>query len=295
VTSVVPGDHVVPLWLPQCGKCRSCSNKKSNWCDAMMANKYNTTMNDGTCRFSCKGKSIYHFCGISTFSEYSVMDEAHICKVNHDAPLDKICLLGCGVTTGYGFAINIAKVNPGSTVAIWGLGGIGLAAAMGCKEAGASRIIGVDINKDKFELGKKFGCTEFINPKDLTEPIDQFLMKSTGGGLDYAFECCGNVNTMSAAIDSTHVGWGKTMLVGLSPLKDVLSILPIKIILGRTVVGGFFGGYRGKESMEELVEKYMQKKLLLDEFITYTLPLEKINEAIDLMLTGKSIRTVIHM
>ncbi|CAG4946354.1 unnamed protein product [Parnassius apollo] len=294
VTSFKPGDHVVPLYVPQCNTCKFCLNPKTNLCQKVRVTQGQGVMPDGTRRFRCKGKELYHFMGCSTFSEYTVVLEISLCKVADSAPLDKVCLLGCGIPTGYGAALNTAKVEPGSNCAIFGLGAVGLAVALGCKAAGAKRIIGVDINPDKFEVAKKFGVNEFVNPKDYDKPIQQVLVDLTDGGLDYTFECIGNVNTMRAALEACHKGWGVSVIIGVAAAGEEISTRPFQLVTGRTWKGTAFGGYKSRDSVPKLVDEYISKKLPLDEFVTHNVPLAEINEAFHLMHSGKSIRTVVH-
>ncbi|XP_046969077.1 alcohol dehydrogenase class-3 [Vanessa cardui] len=293
VTTVKPGDHVLPLYVPQCKTCKFCLNPKTNLCQKVRITQGQGVMPDGTKRFHCKGKDLFHFMGCSTFSEYTVVLEISLCKVNDLAPLDKICLLGCGVTTGYGAALNTAKVEPGSSCAIFGLGAVGLAVALGCKVAGAKRIIGVDINPDKFEVAKKFGVNEFVNPKDYDKPIQQVLVDLTDGGLDYTFECIGNVNTMRAALEACHKGWGESVIIGVAAAGEEISTRPFQLVTGRVWKGTAFGGYKSRDNVPKLVEDYLNKKLPLDEFVTHKVPLDDINEAFHLMHVGKAIRAVV--
>lgn len=293
VTSVQPGDLVVPLYIPQCGDCKFCKSSKTNLCGKIRGTQGKGVMPDGTSRFTCHNQPIYHFMGTSTFSEYTVVAEISLAKVNPSAPADKICLLGCGIPTGYGAAVNTAKVEPGSSVAIWGLGTVGLAVAMGCREKGAKRIIGIDCNPEKFEIAKPFGCTEFINPKDHSKPIQEVLIEMTDGGLDYTFECIGNVATMRAALESCHKGWGESVIIGVAGAGQEISTRPFQLVTGRVWKGCAFGGWKSRESVPKLVEKYLQKKLMIDEFITHNLTFSQINEAFDLMHSGKSLRSVI--
>jgi len=294
VTTVKPGDHVIPMWITYCGECTYCMNPKTNLCCSGRALETGVML-DGTTRFTCKGNPVYHYnvIGTATFSEYSVVPEIAVVKIAENIPLDKACLLGCCVTTGYGAAVNTAKVEPGSTAAVWGLGGVGLAAVMGCKAAGASRIIGIDIKPEKFAIAKELGCTECLNPKDFDKPIQQVLSEMTWGGLDYTFECIGNVEAMRAAFEASHVAWGTTVIVGIIGEKQDLSVNPLQFLLGRTIKGSKFGGCIGRESVPRLLEEYMAGRLKLDELVTHRMPLERINEAFDLMRAGKSIRTVI--
>ncbi|KRT79148.1 hypothetical protein AMK59_7903 [Oryctes borbonicus] len=287
VTNVKPGDHVIPLYIPQCGECKFCKSSKTNLCQKIRVSQGKGVMPDGTSRFTCKGKSIAHFMGCSTFSEYTVVCDISVAKINSDAPLDKVCLLGCGVPTGYGAALNTAKVEPGSTCAIFGLGAVGLAVAMGCKVAGASRIIGIDINPAKFEVAKQFGANEFINPKDYEKPIQEVLVELTDGGLDYTFECIGNVQIMRAALEACHKGWGVSTIVGVAGAGQEISTKPFQLVTGRVWKGTAFGGWKSRDSVPDMVEKYLQKKLMLDEFITQNLEFSQLNEAFELMHAGK--------
>uniref|UniRef100_H2ZYT7 S-(hydroxymethyl)glutathione dehydrogenase n=1 Tax=Latimeria chalumnae TaxID=7897 RepID=H2ZYT7_LATCH len=247
---------------------------------------------DKTSRFTCKGKQIFHYMGTSTFSEYTVVADISVVKIDDAAPLDKVCLLGCGVSTGYGAVLNTAKVEPGSTCAVFGLGGIGLAVLMGCKAAGASRIIGIDINENKFEKAMEFGATECISPQKFNKPIQEVLIEKTDGGVDFSFECVGNVDIMRAALEACHKGWGTSVILGVAGAGQEISTRPFQLVTGRTWKGAAFGGWKS-EYVPKLVNEYMEKKIKLDEFITHTRPLIKINEAFDLMHAGESIRTVL--
>ncbi|KAG7458970.1 hypothetical protein MATL_G00226250 [Megalops atlanticus] len=249
---------------------------------------------DTTSRLKCRGKTLLQYLGTSTFSEYTVVNEVAVAKIPDSAPLDKVCLLGCGVATGYGAVINTAKVQPGSTCAVFGLGGVGLAAVMGCQAAGASRIIAVDINKDKFPKAKVFGATDFVNPKDHDKPISQVLAEMTNGGVDFSFECVGSVEVMRGALESCIKGWGVSVLTGYNDSQD-MSTRCLQLLAGRTWKGSLFGGYKSVESVPKLVWEYMEGKLQLDEFVTLTLPLDRINEAFDLMINREGIRTVLHL
>ncbi|CAD7090578.1 unnamed protein product [Hermetia illucens] len=296
VTGFKPGDHVVPLYVPQCRECKFCKNPKTNLCQKVRTTQGRGVMPDGTTRFKCKGKQVFHFMGTSTFSEYTVVCAISLAKVNEKAPLDKICLLGCGIPTGYGAALNTAKVEPGSVCAVWGLGAVGLAVAMGCRAAGASKVYGIDLNPDKFEVAKKFGCTDFVNPKDHEgRPIQDVLVELTDGGFDYTFECIGNVNTMRAALESCHKGWGTSVIIGVAAAGQEISTRPFQLVTGRTWKGTAFGGWKSIDSVPKLVEEYLSGKLMVDEFVTHTMPLDKINEAFDLMHQGKSIRAVVQL
>ncbi|XP_013778838.1 alcohol dehydrogenase class-3-like [Limulus polyphemus] len=293
VTKVKPGDHVIPLWLPECGECPTCRRPDSNICSQLSDSQARGVMPDGTTRFSCKGKQIHHFMGTSTFSEYTVLPDIAVVKVNPKAAMTDICLIGCGFTTGYGAAANSAKVKPGSTTAVWGLGGVGLSAIVGCKDSGASRIIGIDLNPDKFEKAKHFGCTECLNPADFDRPIEEVLHEMTGGGVDFTFECIGNVKTMRSAFEASHPVWGVTMIVGVATADDQLVFPPYKLLLGRTLKGSFFGGYKSNVGIPQLVDSYLEGRLPVAELITHTMAFEEINKAFDLMIEGKSIRSVV--
>lgn len=294
VESLKPGDHVIPLYIPQCGNCKFCNSPKTNLCSKIRATQGKGVMPDGTSRFTCKGQTVYHFMGTSTFSEYTVVAEISVAKVDPSAPLDKVCLLGCGIPTGYGAALNTAKVESNSSVAIWGLGTVGLAVAMGCRENGASRIIGIDINPERFEVAKKFGCTEFVNPKDHERSIQEVLIEMTDGGLDYTFECIGNVATMRAALESCHKGWGQSVIIGVAAGGQEISTRPFQLVTGRVWKGSAFGGWKSRESVPKLVEHYMKKKLMIDEFVTHTFSLDDINSSFELMHAGKSLRSVVN-
>jgi S-(hydroxymethyl)glutathione dehydrogenase/alcohol dehydrogenase len=293
VTSVAVGDHVIPLYTPECGKCEYCLSGKTNLCQAIRATQGQGLMPDGTSRFSQGGKEIFHYMGTSTFSEYTVVPEIALAKINKAAPLEKVCLLGCGVTTGMGAVRNTAKVEPGSTVAVFGLGGIGLSAIIGAVMAKASRIIGIDINADKFEIAKQLGCTDVVNPKDYDRPIQEVLVDMTNGGVDYSFECIGNVNVMRAALECCHKGWGESVIIGVAGAGEEISTRPFQLVTGRVWRGSAFGGVRGRSELPDYVERYLKGEFELDTFITHTMGLDKINDAFDLMHEGKSIRSVI--
>ncbi|XP_061100783.1 alcohol dehydrogenase class-3-like [Conger conger] len=294
VTKFSKGDTVIPLFAAQCGECEYCLSPKTNMCKTHWEEFLKGVLLDGTSRITCQGKQITQLFALGTFSEYTVVAEISLTKIRKDAPLDKVCLLGCGISTGYGAAINSAKVEPGSTCAVFGLGAIGLAAVMGCKAAGASRIFAVDINKDKFPKAELLGATDFVNPKDYDKPISQVLAEMTNGGVDFALECVGSVEVMRAALESCCNAWGTCVIVGYVQEKD-MTLAPLTLLLGRTLKGTFFGGWKSVESVPKLVDDYMNKKLKVDEFVTHNLPLEEINEGFDLMTSGKSIRTVIKM
>nr|ABG78601.1 alcohol dehydrogenase class 3 [Schmidtea mediterranea] len=296
VSSISPGDHVIPLYTPQCRNCKFCKNSKTNLCSLIRSTQGAGLMPDGTTRFTCKGKNLFHYMGCSTFSEYTVVAEISLAKVSKEAPLNRICLLGCGITTGYGAAINTAKVEPGSICAVWGLGAVGLAAIMGCKAAGASRIIGVDLNPDKFPYAKQFGATECLNPLDFKDqPFQQVIIDLTDGGCDFTFECVGNIETMRCALEACHKGWGLSVIVGVAPSGKEISTRPFQLVTGRTWKGTAFGGYKSRDSVPKLVDDYMQKKIKIDEFVTHEMPLKSINDAFQLMHDGKSLRAVINI
>ncbi|MDF1781688.1 MAG: S-(hydroxymethyl)glutathione dehydrogenase/class III alcohol dehydrogenase [Alcanivoracaceae bacterium] len=294
VTSVAVGDHVIPLYTPECGQCKFCLSGKTNLCQAIRATQGQGLMPDGTSRFSKDGKPIFHYMGTSTFSEYTVLPEISLAKISKEAPLEKVCLLGCGVTTGMGAVMNTAKVQPGDTVAIFGLGGIGLSAIIGAVMAKAGRIIGVDINEDKFEIAKQLGATDVINPKDYDKPIQEVIVELTDGGVDFSFECIGNVNVMRSALECCHKGWGESVIIGVAGAGEEISTRPFQLVTGRVWRGTAFGGVKGRTELPGYVERYMKGEFELDTFITHTMPLEDINRAFDLMHEGKSIRTVIH-
>lgn len=294
VTCVKPGDKVIPLFSPQCGKCRICKHPESNFCcQNKSLTKPEGTLLDGTSRFSCRGKPIHNFISTSTFSQYTVVDDIAVAKIDAAAPLDKVCLIGCGFSTGYGSAVKVAKVTSGSTCAVFGLGGVGLSVIIGCKTAGASRIIAVDINKDKFAKAKELGATDCINPQDYNKPIHEVLQEMTDGGVDFSFEVIGRLDTMMSALSSCHAGCGVSVIVGVPPNSQNLSINPMLLLLGRTWKGAIFGGFKSKDAVPKLVADFLAKKFPLEPLITHVLPLEKINEAFDLLRAGKSIRTVL--
>jgi S-(hydroxymethyl)glutathione dehydrogenase/alcohol dehydrogenase len=294
VTSVQVGDHVIPLYTPECGQCKFCLSGKTNLCQAIRATQGKGLMPDGTSRFSKDGKPIYHYMGTSTFSEYTVLPEISLAKINKSAPLEKVCLLGCGVTTGMGAVMNTAKVQPGNTVAVFGLGGIGLSAIIGAVMAGASRIIAIDINESKFEIATQLGATDLINPKDFDRPIQEVIVEMTDGGVDFSFECIGNVHVMRSALECCHKGWGESIIIGVAGAGQEIATRPFQLVTGRVWRGSAFGGVKGRSELPDYVERYLAGEFELDTFITHTLPLEQINDAFDLMHEGKSIRTVIH-
>ena len=294
VTSVRPGDHVIPLYTAECGKCKFCLSGKTNLCGAVRATQGKGLMPDGTSRFSLDGKMLHHYMGTSTFSEYTVLPEVSLAVVSKEAPLDKICLLGCGVTTGIGAVMNTAKVEPGSTVAVFGLGAIGLAVIQGAVIALSSRIIAIDVNPEKFKLAEQFGATDFVNPKEYSDPIQQVIVDLTDGGVDYSFECIGNVNVMRSALECCHKGWGESIIIGVAGAGEEISTRPFQLVTGRVWKGSAFGGVKGRSELPGYVEQYMKGEINIDDFITHDMPFEKINEAFDLLHRGESIRTVLH-
>ncbi len=289
-----PGDHVIPLYTAECRECKFCKSGKTNLCQKVRATQGKGLMPDGTSRFSYNGEPIYHYMGCSTFSEYTVLPEISLAVIPKDAPLEKVCLLGCGVTTGIGAVLNTAKVEEGATVAIFGLGGIGLAAIIGAKMAKAGRIIAIDINPAKFDVARELGATDFVNPKDHAKPIQDVIVEMTDGGVDYSFECVGNVQLMRAALECCHKGWGESTIIGVAGAGQEISTRPFQLVTGRVWRGSAFGGVKGRTELPSYVEKAQKGEIPLDTFITHNLPLDEINQAFDLMHEGKSIRTVIH-
>jgi len=293
VTSLTPGDHVIPLYTAECKVCKFCTSGKTNLCAAVRATQGKGLMPDGTTRFSLNGSPIYHYMGTSTFSEYSVVAEVSLAKISKQAPLDKVCLLGCGVTTGIGAVLNTAKAEPGATIAVFGLGGIGLSVVQGAVLAKAGRIIVIDTNPDKFVMAKQLGATDCINPKEFSDPIQDVIVDMTDGGVDYSFECVGNVNLMRAALECCHKGWGESIIIGVAGAGQEIATRPFQLVTGRVWRGTAFGGVKGRTQLPGMVDQYMQGEIKLDEFITYTMGLEEINTAFDYMHQGKSIRSVI--
>ena len=294
VTSVEIGDHVIPLYTPECGECKFCLSGKTNLCGKIRETQGKGLMPDGTSRFYKNGQPIFHYMGCSTFSEYTVLPEISLAKVNKEAPLEEVCLLGCGVTTGMGAVMNTAKVEEGATVAIFGLGGIGLSAIIGATMAKASRIIAIDINDSKFDLAKQLGATDCINPKSYDKPIQEVIVELTDGGVDYSFECIGNVDVMRSALECCHKGWGESVIIGVAGAGQEISTRPFQLVTGRVWKGSAFGGVKGRSELPGIVERYLQGEFKLNDFITHTMRLEDINEAFELMHEGKSIRSVIH-
>ena len=294
VTSVKPGDHVIPLYTAECGECLFCQSGKTNLCVAVRATQGKGVMPDGTTRFSYEGQPVYHYMGCSTFSEYTVVAEVSLAKVNPEANPEHTCLLGCGVTTGIGAVHNTAKVQAGDSVAVFGLGAIGLAVIQGAKQAKAGRIIAIDTNPAKFELARQMGATECVNPRDHDRPIQQEIVEMTGWGVDHSFECIGNVEVMRAALECAHRGWGQSVIIGVAGAGKEISTRPFQLVTGRKWMGTAFGGVKGRSQLPGMVEDAMRGEIQLAPFVTHTLPLERINEAFDLMHEGKSIRAVIH-
>ena len=293
VSTLRPGDHVIPLYTPECGECRFCTSGKTNLCQAIRATQGKGLMPDGTSRFTARGRTVYHYMGTSTFSEYTVLPEIAVARINPAAPLDKVCLLGCGITTGVGAVLNTAKVQPGSTVAVFGLGAIGLSVVQGAVMAQAARIIGIDLNPAKFELARQLGATDFVNPADHAAPIQDVIVELTQGGVDYSFECIGNVDVMRAALECCHKGWGESTIIGVAGGGDEIRTRPFQLVTGRVWRGSAFGGVKGRSQLPGYVERYLAGQIKVDEFVTHTLPLDRINEAFDLMHAGHSIRSVI--
>jgi len=293
VTNVKAGDHVIPLYIPECGQCKFCKSGRTNLCGAIRATQGKGVMPDGSSRFSVLGKTIYHYMGTSTFSEYTVLPEIAVAKINPGAPLDKVCLLGCGITTGIGAVLNTAKVRPGSTAAVFGLGGIGLSVIQGLVMAKAERIIAVDINPGKFVMAQQLGATEFVNSSEERGPVQNVIVDITDGGVDYSFECIGNVKTMRAALECCHKGWGESTIIGVAGAGEEISTRPFQLVTGRVWRGTAFGGVKGRSQLPGYVDRYLAGEIKVDPMITHTLPLERINEAFELMHDGKSIRSVV--
>ena len=293
VSSVAVGDHVIPLYTPECGKCKFCLSGKTNLCQAIRATQGKGLMPDGSSRFSKDGKPIFHYMGTSTFSEYTVLPEISVAKIRKDAPLDKVCLLGCGVTTGIGAVRNTAKVEAGASVAVFGLGGIGLSAIIGAVMNKAGRIVAVDINPEKFEIARQLGATDCINPLDYDRPIQEVIVDLTDGGVDYSFECIGNVKVMRAALECCHKGWGESVIIGVAGAGEEISTRPFQLVTGRVWRGSAFGGVRGRSELPGYVDMAQRGEIPLDTFITHRMGLEDINKGFDLMHEGKSIRSVI--
>jgi S-(hydroxymethyl)glutathione dehydrogenase / alcohol dehydrogenase len=293
VTSVRPGDHVIPLYIPECGKCKFCKSGRTNLCGAIRLTQGKGIMPDGTSRFSRGGKTILHYMGTSTFSEYTVLPEIAVAKINPAAPLDKVCLLGCGITTGIGAVLNTAKVRPGSIAAVFGLGGIGLSVIQGLVMAKAERIIAIDTNEQKFAMAKHLGATDCVIPPADGSPIQQQLIDMTDGGVDYSFECIGNVKTMRAALECCHKGWGTSVIIGVAGAGEEIATRPFQLVTGRVWKGTAFGGAKGRTDVPKIVDWYMEKKIDIDSLVTQILPLDKINDGFEKMHSGDGIRTVV--
>ncbi len=293
VTSVKTGDHVIPLYTPECRECEYCLNPKTNLCQAIRETQGAGLMPDGTSRLSYQGKPLFHYMGCSTFANHAVMPEIALAKVRKDAPFDKICTIGCGVTTGLGAVMFSAKVEPGSTVVVFGLGGIGLNVIQGAKMVGARQIIGVDINPDKRPMAEKFGMTDFVNPNEIKGELVGRLVELTGGGADYTFECIGNVQVMRDALECCHKGWGESYIIGVAGAGQEISTRPFQLVTGRSWRGTAFGGARGRTDVPKIVDMYMEGRINIDDLVTHTLSLEQINHGFDLMHEGKSIRSVV--
>ena len=293
VTSVAVGDHVIPLYTPECRQCKSCLSRKTNLCTAIRATQGKGLMPDGTSRFSYKGKPVLHYMGCSTFANHSVLPEIAVAKISKDAPFESACYVGCGVTTGIGAVINTAKVEAGANCVVFGLGGIGLNVIQGLKMVGANMIVGVDINPAREEWGKKFGMTHFVNPKTISGDIVPHLVELTGGGADYTFDATGNVTVMRQALEACHRGWGESIIIGVAESGKEIATRPFQLVTGRVWKGTAFGGARGRTDVPKIIDWYLDKKIAIDPMITHKLPLERINEAFDLMHKGESIRSVI--
>lgn len=292
VTSVSAGDHVIPLYTPECRQCKFCQSGKTNLCQAIRETQGQGVMPDGSSRFSDGDTSLYHYMGTSTFSNFTVLPEIAVAKIRRDAPFDKVCYIGCGVTTGLGAVMNTAKVEPGSNVAVFGLGGIGLNVIQGARIVGADRIIGVDLNPSKSKLAEKFGMTDFINPNQ-TEDVVGEIVDMTDGGVDYSFECIGNVDVMRQALECCHKGWGESIIIGVAGAGQEISTRPFQLVTGRVWRGTAFGGAKGRTDVPRIVDWYMNEKINIDDLITHTMPLDQINDAFELMHSGESIRSVI--
>lgn len=293
VTSVLVGDHVIPLYTPECGQCKFCKSGKTNLCQAIRATQGKGLMPDGTTRFSKNGKPIFHYMGTSTFSEYTVLPEIAVAKISKQAPLDKVCLLGCGITTGLGAVFNTAKVTPGSTVAVFGLGGIGLSVIQGAVLAKAARIIAVDVNPAKFEFASQLGATDCVNPKDHQGLVQDVIVGMTDGGVDYSFECVGDVGVMRSALECCHKGWGESTIIGVAGAGQEIKTRPFQLVTGRVWRGSAFGGVKGRSQLPSYVDRYLKGEIKVNEFVTHEMPIREIARAFDLMHHGKSIRSVV--
>lgn len=294
VTSVAVGDHVIPLYTAECRTCKFCTSGKTNLCQKIRITQGKGVMPDGTTRFTCKGKEVYHFMGCSTFSEFTVVAEISVAKISKEARLDRVCLLGCGITTGYGAVLNTANAEEGSNVAVFGLGAVGLGVIQGAKERKAGKIIAVDTNPSKFEMAKHLGATHCVNPKDHADKtIQQVLIDMTDGGVDYSFECIGNVNIMRSALEACHKGWGQSIIIGVAAAGEEIATRPFQLVTGRVWKGSAFGGVKGRTQLPGIVDKYLQGSLKVDEFVSFTFPLDEINKGFDAMHNGTAIRSVI--
>ena len=293
VKSVAVGDHVIPLYVPECRNCEYCTSGKTNLCQAIRVTQGKGLMPDSTSRFSVGGQKLFHYMGTSTFSNYTVVPEISVAKIRSDAPFDKVCYIGCGVTTGIGAVINTAKVEPGANVVVFGLGGIGLNVLQGCRMAGADKIVGVDINSARQELAEKFGMTHFVNPKEVEGDLVAYLVDLTAGGADYSFECIGNVDVMRQALECCHKGWGESVIIGVAGAGEEIATRPFQLVTGRVWRGTAFGGAKGRTDVPKIVDWYMEGKINIDDLITHKMPLDDINRAFDLMHEGKSIRSVV--
>ncbi len=293
VSGLAVGDHVIPLYTPECGHCDFCTSGKTNLCQAIRVTQGQGLMPDGSSRFSVGGKMLHHYMGTSTFSEYTVLPEIALAKINPAAPLEKVCLLGCGITTGIGAVLNTAKVEAGASVAVFGLGGIGLSVIQGAVMAGAERILAVDVNADKFVMAGQLGATDFVNPRDYDQPIQDVIVDLTNGGVDYSFECVGNVDLMRSALECCHKGWGESVIIGVAGAGQEISTRPFQLVTGRVWRGTAFGGVRGRSELPGYVDRYLGGEIRIDEMITHTLALDDINEAFELMHAGSSIRSVV--
>ena len=287
------GDHVIPLYTPECRECEYCLNPKTNLCQAIRGTQGQGLMTDGTSRLSLNGDALYHYMGTSTFASHTVVPEIALAKIREDAPFDKVCYIGCGVTTGIGAVVNTAKVEPGSNVIVFGLGGIGLNVIQGARMVGANKIVGVDLNPAKRDLAEKFGMTHFVNPEEVEGDLVPYLVDLTGGGADYSFECIGNVNVMRQALECAHKGWGESVIIGVAGAGQEISTRPFQLVTGRSWRGSAFGGARGRTDVPKIVDWYMEGKIDIDPLITHTMLLEDINNAFDLMHSGESIRSVV--
>jgi S-(hydroxymethyl)glutathione dehydrogenase/alcohol dehydrogenase len=294
VTSLKKGDHVIPLYIPECRQCKSCLSGKTNLCTAIRDTQGQGIMPDGSSRFSLNGKPLFHYMGTSTFSNFTVMPEIAAAKIREDAPFEKVCYIGCGVTTGIGAVINTAKVEPGANVVVFGLGGIGLNVVQGARLAGANKIIGIDLNNKRRPLAENFGMTHFVNPKEIGDDLIAYLVDLTDGGADYSFECIGNVNTMRQALECCHRGWGVSVIVGVAGAGKEISTRPFQLVTGRVWKGTAFGGAKSRTQVPQIVDWYMDGKINIDDLITHTMPIEDINDAFHLMHEGESIRSVVN-